>query len=222
MYILGKKSLHFSTVDLTNKTNPSTELAYNKVMQISSGSVRNILFYTSLIHCFMLITVWLRHLFIEVTIFSNSVTDPAEWAPTRVSLPSVIGANRTRLTLVQKQRKTLYFDQRMERWECVLPCGLWAGLLCRDPVSVSGREGAELSRAGLVGAQALCRRVCTGPHELRCQHSHFALGNRVWSAGCGTSACGNLGASEIRQSTKEKMVRLYFIAQILFLSPRNF
>ena len=28
--------------------------------------------------------------------FSNSVTDPPEWVPTRVPLPSVIGANRTR------------------------------------------------------------------------------------------------------------------------------
>ena len=50
MYILGKKSLHFSNVDLTNKTNPSTELAYNKVMEISNGSVRNILFYRSQKH----------------------------------------------------------------------------------------------------------------------------------------------------------------------------
>ena len=73
------------------------------------------LFYTSLIHCSTLITVWLTHLFIEVTMFSNSVTDPPEWAPTRVPLPSVTGANRTRLSLVQKPRKTLYFDQRMER-----------------------------------------------------------------------------------------------------------
>ena len=115
MYILGKKSLHFSNVDLTNKTNPSTELAYSKVMDISNGSVRNILFYTSLIHCSMLITVWLTHLFTEVTMFSISVTDPPEWVPTSVPLPSIIGANRTRLSLVQKQRKTLYFDQRMER-----------------------------------------------------------------------------------------------------------
>ena len=161
MSILGKKSLHFSNVDLTNKTNPSTELAYNKVMEISNGSVRNILFYTGLIHCSMLITVWLTHLFVEVTVFSNSVTDPAEWAPTRVPLPSVIGANRSRLNLVQKQRKTLYFDQRMERWERALPCGLWARLLCRDPVRVSGRDGAELSRAGLAGAQALCCGVCS-------------------------------------------------------------
>ena len=115
MYILEKKSLHFSNVDLTNKTNPSTELAYNKAMEISNGSVRNILFYSSLIHCSMLITVWPTHLFTEVTMFSNSVTDPPEWAPTRVPLPSVTGARRTRLSLVQKQRKTLYFDQRMRR-----------------------------------------------------------------------------------------------------------
>ena len=63
----------------------------------------------------MLITVWLTHLFFEVTMFSNSVTDPSEWGPTRVPLPNVIGANRSRLSLIQKQRKTLYFDQRMER-----------------------------------------------------------------------------------------------------------
>lgn len=30
MYILGKKSLRFSNIDLTNKTNLFTELAYKK------------------------------------------------------------------------------------------------------------------------------------------------------------------------------------------------
>ena len=44
----------------------------------------------------MLITVWLTHLFIEVTMLSISVTDPPEWAPPSVPLPSVIEANRTR------------------------------------------------------------------------------------------------------------------------------
>lgn len=87
MYILGKKSFHFSNVDLTKKTKPFTELAYNKVMEISNGSVGNILFYPRLIHCSRLITVWLTHLFIEVTMFSISVSDPAEWTPTRVPCP---------------------------------------------------------------------------------------------------------------------------------------
>ena len=126
MYILGKKSLRFSNIDLTNKTNLFTELAYNKVMEISNGSVRNILFYPSLIHCSMLITVWLTHLFIEVTMFSISVTDPPEWTPTSVPLPSVIGANRSRLSLVQKQRK-LYILIREWRGESMcypVGCGL--------------------------------------------------------------------------------------------------
>ena len=109
MYILGKKSRHFSNVDLTNKTNPSTELAYNKVMEISNESVRNILFYTRLIHCSMLITIWLTHLFIEVTMFSISVTDPPEWAPTSVPLPSVIGANRMRTELGSEAKDNFIF-----------------------------------------------------------------------------------------------------------------
>lgn len=48
MYILGNKSLHFSNVDLTNKTDVFTELAYNKVMEISNVSLRNILFTRAL------------------------------------------------------------------------------------------------------------------------------------------------------------------------------
>lgn len=114
MYIHGNKSLHFSNVDLTNKTDVFTELAYRKVMEISNVSLKHILFYPSIIHCSMLTTVWLTHLFIEVTMFSISVTDPPEWTPTGVPMPSVIGANRSRLSLVQKQRKH-YFENRMER-----------------------------------------------------------------------------------------------------------
>ena len=126
MYILGKKSLRFSNIDLTNKTNLFTELAYNKVMEISNGSVRNILFYPSLIHSSMLITGWLTHLFIEVTMFSISVTDPPEWTPTSVPLPTVIGANRFRLSLVQKQRKVyiLIREWRGESMCCPVGCGL--------------------------------------------------------------------------------------------------
>ncbi|XP_032474657.1 uncharacterized protein LOC116746979 isoform X1 [Phocoena sinus] len=82
-------------------------------MEITNGTVRNILFYPSLIHCSAFLTVWLTHLFTEVTMFSISVTDPPEWAPTRVPLPSVIGVNRLRLSLVQA-KETLYSDQRMQ------------------------------------------------------------------------------------------------------------
>lgn len=36
--------------------------------------------------------------------------------PNRVPLPVVLGANRTKTEVVQKQRKALFFDQSMERW----------------------------------------------------------------------------------------------------------
>ena len=37
-------------------------------------------------------------------------------APTRVLLPGVLPANRTRLSSAQEQRKALLFDQGMKRW----------------------------------------------------------------------------------------------------------
>ena len=43
-----------------------------------------------------------------------------KWSPRRVFLPGVIRANRTRPSSVQKQRKALFFGQRMETCEHML------------------------------------------------------------------------------------------------------
>ena len=139
MYIHGNKSLHFSNVDLTNKTDVFTELAYSEVMEISNVSLRNILFYPSIIHCSMLTTVWLTHLFIEITMFSISVTDPPEWTPTGGTMPSVIGANRSRLSLFQTQRNIiLKTEWRGESMHSPTGCGLgcYVGI---KAASVGGR-----------------------------------------------------------------------------------
>ena len=97
----------------------------------------------------MLITVLLTHLFIDVTMLSISVTDPPEWAPTRLPLPSVIGANRSRLSLVQKQGKFYIFFRERRDESVHYPAG--CGLTCCVGIpaaSVGGRGGALEGRVG--------------------------------------------------------------------------
>ena len=149
----------------------------------------------------------------------------------RVLLPGVACANGRRSSLVQKQRKALFFDQGMERFE--LPELLigevrgWSShRACATPAPDlrAGRRSMHTARHWHLEL-SVCRCFCTRPSTLRCRHSHSALGTLVWCAGSKVSAHGTLWASETRLSTKEEenknKVRLYFIPQVLFLFPRE-
>lgn len=86
------------------------------------------------------------------------------WYPKRVFLPSVVVAKRMRSSLVQKQRKVLFFDPRMERCELALwsTCSLhrlWAGVFHRDLVSGEGREQSSC----MLDAAALLRLQIPAP-----------------------------------------------------------
>lgn len=141
------------------------------------------------------------------------------------------------MSWVQKQRKAILFDQRLERHKLLLKRP-WAGLLHRDPISRGG--GGVL--AGQAQAQLLPIAGPTWPGtailngvvvrsvpaygqsshpQLEHWHSHFTPGACFWSAGCEASARSTLWASESRLRTKAKKVRLYFTTEILFLFPGN-
>ena len=94
-------------------------------------------------------------------------------APKRVLLPGVIGANRMRLSLVQKERKPLFFDQRMGRCDLSL----------YSPHS----SQQALSRAAVQGS---CQQ---GGRQRSCGAGTAALLKAPGcSAGCSVSAHGLL------------------------------
>ena len=87
------------------------------------------------------------------------------WAPTRVLLPGVLGASRTRPSSVQKQRKASFSVQSIQRCELVLPSTRpWAGLLYRALVS---REGLGVLPGGA--------QLCSSQHSLQSQVPGAAL-----------------------------------------------
>ena len=100
-------------------------------------------------------------------------------ASVRVLLPSVTHSNRRNLHLIEKQRKALYCDQRMERCELLLqgacsPERSSAGLLYRVLVSRDRRCSLKIV------VQLCCLRlqigvpsrhcVSSNPHKAHCRH----------------------------------------------------
>ena len=77
------------------------------------------------------------------------------WAPTRVFLSCVLGASRTRQSSVQKRRKALFFDPRMERcalllWSPRSSARRWAGLLSRASSEGEGQSSHQARAAVLL------------------------------------------------------------------------
>ena len=136
---------------------------------------------------------------------------------------------------MQKPRKGILSDQNVSpssrthalwnRW--------WAGLLCgesqqfsrdwysshpdqRAGCSVSALAAAILSWPDVLWSASAHRR------QLRCRAPFCSILLQVWKAGCESSACRILGASETWLSTKENKARLYypdsiFISRALFM-----
>ena len=156
------------------------------------------------------------------------------WAPSRVLLLGVFRANRMTPRLVQKQRKALFFDLRMEEGNLVLyrtqsPLkghgrGCFMGISGGRGRGWSSRGRAQLYCSGLRSQprqrlcarpppswiEVLCAALLRTVPELRCRRRYFPGGAVVWRAGCEVSACGPLWARETRLCTKGKK-RLDFI-----------
>lgn len=89
------------------------------------------------------------------------------WAPTRVILLGVTCANRMRLISVQKQRKALFFDQRVETPVLYNSC---------FPEQARGRvalEGPVCGGRGQSSCPLAAQACCTWCARLKCQAEHF-------------------------------------------------
>ena len=147
-------------------------------------------------------------------------------SPTSVLLPSVLGANRRRLSSVQKLRKTFFSDGRMERREHSLrahslPVRTARGRGSFIAFSTAGRgRGSRSARASGRLTRKIPVQIAASPHaslppswiEVSCAElpvqpaswgvrcPRFAVGTLVWSDGREASAC----------STMERKVRLHY------------
>lgn len=163
-------------------------------------------------------------------------------SPTRVLLPSVLGANRMRQSWFRSQGKIFFLDQSMERWglppsRAGSPHGPWVEQLYRDLVS---REGRGVLAGGRAQLSCACARWHRGlrisargpPRHLesgcRWQHlrtrpgghqnSHFSVGTQACSAGWKASArlwASETGLSTKKKEKKKKKVRLYYPTSVL-------
>lgn len=106
------------------------------------------------VHCFLKFTDHQIHP-VHVSIHIRGVTDPSESVLDRVLLTGVIWANRMRPSLVQKQRKALFFYERMGRgkvslystWQAVGRAALkgssvWGGRSFTERRSCAARASA--------------------------------------------------------------------------------
>ena len=151
--------------------------------------------------------------------------------PLNQFLSRVVLGNRRRLRSFQKQRKALFFDQRVEKWE--LCSGVHARTTGRgwDHCIEFLLAGGEQSPYGGAAAALLKFQIAVlgtvSSQELELVSwswgiSTVMLHQELWSEVLG--AHGILWARKTKWSTKEKKiekVRLYFITQILFLFPRT-
>ena len=132
--------------------------------------------------------------------------------PRRVLLPGVVQANKTRPSLVQKQRKTLFFNQGKEKCKLAvlstLFCtGLWQWG-CFVGFLSSGRGWSSCKwGAGVLLTAPDFGSGCSVAHRARrveVRHSSFAWWALAWCAECKTSTSSTPWARENSLSTKGK------------------
>ena len=163
-------------------------------------------------------------------IASVHVTDPFQSVLTRVLLPGIASANRTRPSLVQKQRKALLLDQRLERCELpsIVPAPLtgrgqgcfigfstagrgrsshWAhtSVLFRLQVAVLGAGSLHMAVAAMLNRGVEHSASAYGPSSCSIRCSSSALGTLIPCVRRKASAHGPLRATETRLSPKKRL-----------------
>ena len=103
-------------------------------------------------------------------------------APARVLLTNAIGANRTRLTLVQKQRRILFFDQRMEGCKLRLSSNRPNIFGTRDPCHIRQFFQPTRNRAQFGDDSSALHLLCTLflLSLISSTSDHQALDSRGW------------------------------------------
>ena len=140
-------------------------------------------------------------------------------------LPGVLFASRMRLSLVQKQRKALSFDQKLARYStCTPEHRLWVGRFIESPSLSLGRGWSSL-RAGTAVPAPDCgagHSISAHAYQAEVLFTPFSH-KKPWSEGRGTRPPCAAPYEQVKaeDAQRKRKKRLNFVTQILFLCSRN-